>query len=118
MLNNKQKGLQGEKIASEYIKELGYEILENNYRTKKGEIDIIAYQKNTLIFIEVKLRNSLRYGYPIEAINFRKAKTIKSVALDYIRLKSLFEYPVRFDVIEVFLSEDRNYKVTITENAF
>lgn len=117
MLNNKEKGNLGEEIACSYIESLGYKILSNNYRTKRGEIDIIAYYNNILIFIEVKLRKSLKYGTPIEAIDFKKANTIRLVAQEYIRIKNLYDYPVRFDVVEVFLY-DNSFKVNIVENAF
>ncbi|MEG0372030.1 MAG: YraN family protein [Clostridium sp.] len=116
MINNKQKGLLGEDKASEYLSSLGFDILDRNYRTKKGEIDIIACINEIVIFIEVKLRSSFKYGYPIEAINSKKVITIKSVAQDYIQSKNLWDYPVRFDVIEVFANED--YRINHTENAF
>lgn len=116
-MNKKQLGLQGEQIASRYIEELGYKVLENNYRTKKGEIDIIAFHKETIVFTEVKTRTNLKYGYPVEAVTPKKATTIKNVALEYIS-KGNLDYKVRFDVVEIFFSNEKNYKVKLIENAF
>lgn len=118
MENNRQIGTKGELIATKYIKGLAYEIVINNYRIKIGEIDIIALHKGVLVFIEVKLRKSLKYGYPIESIDSRKIKTIKTVANEYIRTKGLWDYPVRFDVVEIFLNEKDEFKVNLIENAF
>lgn len=117
MPNNKFKGLEGEKIASKYIEDLGYKILHNNYRTKKGEIDIIANHNETLVFVEVKLRKSLSYGHPVESISMKKVKTIKSVALDYIRSKNM-SCNIRFDAVEVFYNNKNDYKVNLISNAF
>ena len=68
MVNTHVLGVKGEQLAVDFLKDKKYEILERNYATKLGEIDIIAKQNNRIVFIEVKQRESLRYGYPREAI--------------------------------------------------
>ena len=114
-MKNKELGNLGENIACSYIKDLGYEILQRNFRSKKGEIDIISYKNNMIIFTEVKTRKSFRYGLPIESVDIKKLETIKYVAREYIIYKKLFDYSIRFDVIEVYL-KNNTYKVNLIEN--
>ncbi len=114
MENSKIKGIKGETLASEYLKNKGYKIIERNYKNKIGEIDIIAMLGDTLVFVEVKERESLRFGHPREAVNFYKQQKIRKVALGYLKYKQLIDkINVRFDVIDV-LGE----KITHIENAF
>ncbi|EPS50345.1 hypothetical protein CFSAN002367_12475 [Clostridium botulinum CFSAN002367] len=86
---NKDIGSFGETIAVDYIKNCGYIILERNFRCKLGEIDIIAKDKNFIVFIEVKTRYSYIYGSPSEAITFRKQNKIYKTAQLYI-IKKLY----------------------------
>jgi len=116
MGNNIEKGLLGEKIAQEYLKSKGYEIREINYRTKIGEIDIIAEKLNTLIFVEVKTRTSTNYGFPYEAVNRRKFNKIMKCSLIYLKEKGLSNYQIRYDIIEVFLCDQT--KINHIENVF
>lgn len=114
-INNKIKGKTGEDIAVNYLKNLGYEIIERNFRTEVGEIDIIAASEGYLIFLEVKMRKDTALGYPAEAVNALKIKKITQVASQYINKYNLFDIDVRFDVIEVFFEEK---KVNHIKNAF
>lgn len=116
MSNNRQKGIMGESKAVEYLKKKGYTIVERNYRTKVGEIDIIARKGNTLVFIEVKTRSNMNYGFPYEAVNKRKLDKIIKTSLIYIKQKGDKGYQVRYDIIEVFLSNDS--KINHIENVF
>ncbi|MBQ4122969.1 YraN family protein [bacterium] len=85
MINNTQKGKQGEQLACEYLKKTGYKIIEQNWHfSKNAEIDIIAKEKDTIVFIEVKARTSTNYGHPFEAINERKIKKIHTAVLGYL----------------------------------
>ncbi len=93
-------GKEGERIAKEFLKKKGYSILKENYRTPLGEIDIIAREKDVLVFVEVKTRADLTFGSPFEAVNHRKKEKIKQVALSFMkRLKN--ECPARFDVLSI-----------------
>ena len=112
-INNKIKGNLGEFNAQEYVKKLGYIIIETNFKTKFGEVDIIAQDKNYLVFIEVKYRTSLKYGRPSEAVNNHKQNKIKLVAQFYIQKYNLTQQYYRFDVLEI-LNDDINYII----NAF
>lgn len=112
--NNRVKGSYGEILAERYLKDKGYKILIKNFVTPIGEIDIICKDKSgRIIFVEVKERATLAYGYPREAVNFYKQKKIRMVAELYLkRTRNLNAY-TRFDVIEILDGE-----VTHLEGAF
>jgi len=94
-------GKLGEEKASEFLKNNGYTVLERNFRCKIGEIDIIAKIKDTIVFVEVKTRSSIKFGYPKEAVDYRKQTKIHNVALTYLKLKGKLDSKIRFDVIEI-----------------
>ena len=99
-------GEKGEGIAVAFLKKRGYRILEQNFKTRIGEIDIIANDSGTLVFIEVKTRESIAYGRPFEAVTYFKRKKISRVAMLY--LKKLQEIPpCRFDIVSVFYQKGR-----------
>ncbi|NLX62100.1 MAG: YraN family protein [Tissierellia bacterium] len=116
MSNNRKIGILGEDIAVEHLKSKGYRILERNYRSKIGEIDIIAFKNNILVFIEVKTRSNTNFGFPYEAVNKRKFHKILQTSLIYIKQKGYKGYQIRYDIIEVFLSNNR--KINHIENVF
>ena len=109
-------GKNGENIATEYLKSIGYSIIERNYTARQGEIDIIAKDKNELVFIEVKTRSSSQYGRPADAINFIKQKHLISTIKYYLYSKHLENTYVRIDIIEVYLSKN-NYTVNNIKQA-
>lgn len=117
---NKDIGSLGEGIAADYIKNLGYIILEKNFRCKLGEIDIIAKDKNFITFIEVKTRYSSIYGTPGTAITIKKQNRIYKTAQFYMLKKSIFnKFYFRFDVIEIILNTSNNkYSINLIRNAF
>lgn len=118
MLNRRQEfGKKSEHLAAAALKKRGYKILETNYRTRFGEIDIIARDKNTLVFIEVKARKSKRYGNPKLAVTPKKQKTISMVALSYLQSKDMMESKARFDVVAIMDMGDRPV-IEIVKNAF
>ncbi|NLJ78561.1 MAG: YraN family protein [Tissierellia bacterium] len=116
MKKNRTKGIKGEDIATKYLISRGYKILDRNYRTKVGEIDIIAMMSDVLIFIEVKARTNLDFGYPYEAVDWRKRDRILKTSLLYIQYRDLRDYQIRYDIMEIYLG-DRT-KVNHIENAF
>ncbi|WP_455538212.1 YraN family protein [Terrisporobacter sp.] len=114
-MNNIEKGKLGEEIALKYIISKGGRIIEQNYRTKMGEIDLIAKMNGELVFVEVKSRSNINYGYPCEAVNYKKKRKIINAAKYYILDNCLENISVRFDVIEIYLS---NKKINHIINAF
>jgi putative endonuclease len=110
--NNKIFGKAGESIAVKYLQKKGYEILEQNFRTKMGEIDIIARQNERVIFVEVKRRSSGRFGKGYEAVGWHKQQQIIKVAHYYIKINEL-KVLCRFDVISIDGEEIKHI-----ENAF
>ena len=94
-------GVKGETLAVKYLKKLGYKILEQNYKTYMGEIDIIAKDKDRIVFVEVKSRSTLSKGFGREAINNEKIFHIRNSAIIYLKSKKLLEEKIRFDIIEI-----------------
>ena len=110
-------GKRGEEVAVSYLKRLKYKIIETNYTCKLGEIDIIAKDKETLAFIEVKTRASLDYVHPYQVVNKRKQHQISKAAVNYISQNNLHNVNARFDVVAVQLSVDEE-KVELIKDAF
>ncbi len=115
--DNLNFGREAEELASKFLKDKGYKIISRNYRTKLGEIDIIAEDKNTLCFVEVKARRTNRFGSPEEAISGHKKRQISKTALSFIKDKKLTNRLARFDVVS--LSWDSGSpKIELFKNAF
>lgn len=110
---NKVKGGYGETIAKKYLKTQKIKIIEQNYKNFCGEVDFVVKDEQTLVFVEVKARESLLFGRPCEAVDKQKQRKIKRVALSYLKFKKLKNVDVRFDVIEI-LGDEVNY----IKNAF
>jgi putative endonuclease len=129
IMHNKAKGDMAEKTAADFLKLKGYVILEVKFSCQTGEIDIIAREKNTLVFVEVKMRSNEKFGLPREAVGKKKQETIKKVALIYLSENTFGSMDCRFDVIEVIFSAKNDtegcireksslYEITHIENAF
>ena len=99
--NNRKKGARKEAQAAAWLEGKGLQILERNYRCKKGEIDLIAREDGTYVFLEVKYRKGEGSGHPAEAVDERKQKRISGSALWYLTEQGALEAPCRFDVIAV-----------------
>jgi len=110
-------GKSGEELAVGFLKVNGYNILVKNYRSKLGEIDIIAKDKDTIAFIEVKTRHSDKFGLPCEAVLKPKQKQISKAALIFLKENNLLEQKARFDVVSIVYM-DRGPKVDLIKNAF
>jgi putative endonuclease len=116
--DSKTLGKEGEEIATVYLKQKGFEIIERNYQYGHGEIDIVAKDKNELVFIEVKTRQNLDFGEPEYAINKKKMQQIKKMAELYLFDKEIEEADCRFDVVAILLEDESNPQITHYENAF
>lgn len=109
-------GKEGELRAVEYMDRKGYRILQQNYRCRFGEIDVIAMDEEVLCFVEVKTRKSLRFGLPCEAVNGQKLSHIRRCAQVYLSRHHPRCRGIRIDVAEVLLQKGRYY-VRIIKNA-
>ena len=118
MQNKPQKfGATGENLAVWYLKQNGYKIIEQNYRNRIGEIDIIAREKKTIVFVEVKSRRSIRYGSPKWAVTPKKQRKISMVALYYLKTTQQLDAKARFDVVAITSNRDEP-QIEIVKNAF
>jgi putative endonuclease len=118
MLNLRQQyGAQSESLAARLLKRRGYTILETNYRTPLGEIDIIARDRDTIVFVEVKARRSLGFGGPKWAVTPKKQRKISMVALYYLKTTRQSQAKARFDVVAI-RSLTEPPQVEIIQNAF
>ena len=112
--NNRETGAKAEAIACWFLKQEGYDVLEQNFYTKVGEIDIIAKEDQTLVFVEVKYRKDDKKGYPAQAVDQRKQQKIRKSAMIYLKKNHLsFEQPIRFDVVEIL-----GKKIRVIKHAF
>ena len=110
-MNRRQTGSHYEELAAEYLTARGYRILEKNFRDRRGEIDLIAKDGRTLVFVEVKYRSTNESGLPEEAVDLRKQRQISRVAAWYLTEKGLDIYtPCRFDVVAIEGEEIRLYR--------
>ena len=116
MDTRKNTGNIGEDIATRYLERLGYRILERNFRCKLGEIDIIAQDKNEIVFIEVKTRKILSYGDPADSVNEPKQKHIYKAAEYYLLINNKLDNFTRIDVMEVYI-EDMGHKINHIKKA-
>lgn len=101
MTYRKNVGNHGEEFATKILENEGYKILERNYWTKHGEIDIIASKDRCLHFVEVKTRTQLRYGFPSESVTEEKKKRIRRAAQIYMSNSRFYWRNISFDVFEV-----------------
>ena len=108
-------GQKGEAIAERYLTKLGYEILERNYRSRFGELDLVARHKGVIIFIEVKTRTTIRKGLPCEAVNKEKQYRIRRMARYYLMTTGQSGEACRMDVIEIILQGNGTFIRQITD---
>ena len=107
----------GEELALEALLKLGYRCLARNFRCALGEIDIIARDRETLVFIEIKTRRGRSIGYAKEAITPQKKKQLSKVALAYLKENEAFETKSRFDVVAISMTGGKP-EVEVIRNAF
>lgn len=117
---SRKLGKEGERAVRELLKKKGYRILEANYRTRYGEVDIIAAEEGTLVFVEVKTRASTNCGLPEEAVDYRKQQRIRKLAVQYLSQPGHGCYSdLRFDVASVSADARGKIKeIVICKGAF
>lgn len=111
-------GKTGEDLACRELQRLGYAILARRYRTRFGEIDIVARDGPVVVFVEVKARTSDRYGMPAEAVTLDKQARIAAMAADYIARRGLSGAPCRFDVVALTFGREGRLGVEVVKGAF
>ena len=116
-MQKKELGKKGEEAALRFLKKRGYRIVEKNYVCKMGEMDIIAKEKDTLVFVEVKTRTSTFFGPPQLAVNSRKQRQLSKVALNYLNEKRLKDVKARFDVVAILLRQ-KGEEIELIKDAF
>ena len=110
-------GIQGEALACEELEKLGYAIIERRYRTRFGEIDVIANDAGTVVFVEVKTKTDSSFSDPVESVTKQKQRRLVSMAEQYGAYNTLDRTPCRFDVVTVDVSVAPP-NITIYKDAF
>jgi putative endonuclease len=100
------------------LRRLGYEILTRRFRTRLGELDIVARDGATIVFVEVKTRTNARFGSPSEAVTALKQRKVWLMASDYLHRQGLHDRPCRFDVVAISIDEDGRRLVEVLRGAF
>ncbi|MCG3113964.1 MAG: YraN family protein [Candidatus Manganitrophus sp. SB1] len=111
-------GAEGEKIAAEFLRKMGYRILERNFRNVLGEIDIVALDGKILVFVEVKARSGDRFGAPQFAVDARKQAKMSRVALAYLSRKQIAPSECRFDVVGIIRNPNGATSIEHLKDAF
>jgi len=117
-LQNAGVGSRGEDLATAFLERKGFAIIERNFRCKSGEIDIVAREGSTLVFIEVKSRKTLSYGVPQLAVTPFKQRQISKAALTWLARNNQHDKPARFDVLAILLSSEYQHQIEHIRNAF
>lgn len=102
-MTNKHLGNSGEEYAALYLQQQGYQILHRNWRTGHCEIDLIIQEEDIIVFVEVKTRNTTRYGFPEESVSELKMERLQKAAQEYLLVNQAKK--IRFDVISILLSK-------------
>ena len=115
---NKLLGDRGERAAAKYLKQQGYRILARQSRSRIGEIDLIALDGETVVFVEVKTRTTQAAGHPTEAITFAKRRQLTRAALGWLKRNKLLEARSRFDVVAITWRPGDSPLIEHIQNAF
>lgn len=115
---SKEIGAAGEDLASEYLKDLGWEIVERNFRSSRGEVDIIARDRDVLVFVEVKNYSFRSFYLPSFSIDKNKKQCIIKTAKYYLYKNKIEDVNCRFDVITIYVDTRGEKRIEIFKNAF
>jgi putative endonuclease len=113
-----RRGELGERAAKRHLQKLGLKFLAANFRSARGEIDLVFRDGDCLVFIEVKTRSSEGWSRPAAAVNARKRRLLSQTALDYLRLLKNPEVKIRFDIVEVLLADGNVREIRHLPNTF
>jgi putative endonuclease len=115
-MSNQSLGKEGERAAEKYLRGSGYKILARNFRTRFGEVDIVAMDGNCLVFVEVKTRSGSRYGLPEEAVTAAKQRHLIRAAQIYLNQKKVPNALWRIDVVAL-VRKNEGFEVRHLQNA-
>lgn len=115
-MTNLDTGNYGEDLACKYLQDQGYKILERNFRIRGGEIDIVAKDRDYLVFVEVKARFNHKYGPPLESITPWKIKALIKTAMFYVVKNKCVNKPYRIDVVAIDLIDKEDPKIELVKN--
>lgn len=113
-----RRGELGERAAKKHLQKLGLKFLTANFRSERGEIDLIFRDEDCLVFVEVKTRSSEEWTRPAAAVDARKKRLLSQTALDYLRLLKNPKVKIRFDIVEVLLKDGEVREVRHLPNTF
>jgi len=116
-MGRRETGIFGEKLAAEFLRGQGYQILETNYRCPEGEVDIVAQHGDFLVFVEVRTKRSRRFGSPEESITPTKMERLRLTAARYREAHDGLPEQWRIDVVVIELSRGRPARIELIENA-
>ena len=111
-------GRSGEEAAVNYLRKKKFKVVCRGFRFHKGEIDVIAYDKDILVFVEVKTRRSPDFGEPEESVTPFKQRQIRKLAEAYLMLNSLGDVPCRFDILALFADGQNSFRIRYIPDAF
>lgn len=117
MASHNDLGKVGEKIAKQYLVDKGYEVLDENWTHGKAEVDLIVYKDGIMVFVEVKTRTSVAFGQPEEFVHKAKQNQIELASTEYIEIMN-HQNDIRFDIIAITFTTDKNYNLNHIEDAF
>jgi putative endonuclease len=117
MAEHNNLGRKGEGLAKQHLENAGYEILDENWRFQKAEVDLIAYHNKTIIFVEVKTRTGKAFGEPEDFVDAAKQTLLVSAADEFIELMD-FNGEVRFDIVAILFDKQGNYRLNHIQDAF
>ncbi|MGI6285102.1 YraN family protein [Neomoorella humiferrea] len=118
-MTRRRRGLQGEAAAAAFLENMGYRILERNFRCPLGEIDIIAADGEEIVFVEVRTRSTNAFGTPQESVDRRKQTRLRRLAAYYLNGRGLSGHPCRFDVAAVLMDrQERIIDIEVIKGAF
>lgn len=117
-MNRSETGQRGERLAQDYFKKRGYRIIETNYRSRYGEIDIVSIYKNVLVFTEVRTKTNLEYGTPEESVTETKARRLRATAYYYRQAHENLPEQWRIDLIAIEIDDKGKVKrINLIESA-
>lgn len=116
--SRKKLGNKGEKRAANFLRKQGYQIIEKNYHSLLGEIDIVAKEGESIVFVEVKTRRSTDFGLPEEALSYDKRRRLSKLALNYLAHRRIEGSNCRFDVVSILMDNNKVKHIELIKNAF